>query len=462
MQNRAAAKAAAMFSVAMGLALGLLLSSCAPFSVPSASTTAPSETDAAVSSASETTAASVTAGTTASLSRRQSGTVTQDWTLPQAITLRPAPALQGETTQPPENYEFGGYAYATLSMTQRFVYTQMEQTVRQMKSGMVSAGLCTEKDLYVSYLAMKNDHPEYFWHQNGFRYRQIENVWEFAFALENTDFQYTYSTSEKSFMEQKLNLAVEEAMQVIRSGMSEYQKELALHNYLVDRVTYDHAAASDPSSEEHASAFTAYGALVEGAAVCEGYARAYSLLLNRAGLENTLASGYLTTDQVGHIWNMVQIGGEWYHVDPTLNDTSDGDFHLYFNVSDTFIKTDHRIDPSFSAATEETLRTMVFNMPLPAASSMTYNWAVNFGTYIESQGDMIEVVSAAIERELPMQVEAIEFVFGESYARTYSGLILQEVAPVVYGYYDKHPEQHRRQISISGIQGGKGFKVCFS
>ena len=82
----------------------------------------------------------------------------------------------------------------------------------------------------------------------------------------------------------------------------------------LDRCSYNSGAVSvyQPMSCE------AYGALVEGSAICEGYAKAFKLLCNRAGIACEIVGG--TVNGEAHMWNYVQIGGDYYLVDATFDD----------------------------------------------------------------------------------------------------------------------------------------------
>ena len=75
----------------------------------------------------------------------------------------------------------------------------------------------------------------------------------------------------------------------ISPTMSDYQKELALHDYLLKHCVYGHG------SEDKEYEYRAYGALVEGQAVCNGYAEAMALLLSCAGVENQYVVGTATS-----------------------------------------------------------------------------------------------------------------------------------------------------------------------
>ena len=142
---------------------------------------------------------------------------------------------------------------------------------------------------------------------------------------------------------------------VIGRGLTEFETEVVLHDYLVNHCTYSYG--SDKNDNE----FRAYGALIEGQAVCNGYAEAMALLLSCAGIENQYVVGVAKSgsrsvkqkqenDSSGeekkenHAWNLVQINGSWYHLDATWDDpVGDKDIlsHAYFNLSDELMKRDH-------------------------------------------------------------------------------------------------------------------------
>lgn len=120
-------------------------------------------------------------------------------------------------------------------------------------------------------------------------------------------------------------------------GMSNEDKVLAIHDYLVDNCQYD---VTEPVEKVPYISFTAYGAIVNKKAVCQGYAIALNYLLKKLGV-NCL---YVTSDEMHHGWSMVSLDGLWYHVDATWDDpvTSDGSkwvLHACFLLSDATITT---------------------------------------------------------------------------------------------------------------------------
>ncbi len=128
-------------------------------------------------------------------------------------------------------------------------------------------------------------------------------------------------------------IAVNGILANVNSSMSDYEKELIIHDKLVTQMEYVSGTLNSHDS---------YGALVNGQAVCEGYAEAFQYLLHRVGIQSFLVLG--TGNGGGHEWNAVRIDGKYYHVDPTWNDQGDIIYHAYFNMSDDMIKEDHTID----------------------------------------------------------------------------------------------------------------------
>jgi len=130
---------------------------------------------------------------------------------------------------------------------------------------------------------------------------------------------------------------------IVNDSMSEYAKVKAIHDYLVDSVTYP-----DLVDVNNESLFTARGALIAKSAVCQGYADAFSLLCYLSGVQAEVVSGPANngSGEVGHAWNQVRIDGTWYNIDCTWDDptTESGDpvrIYDYFLVTDASLNKDH-------------------------------------------------------------------------------------------------------------------------
>ena len=111
------------------------------------------------------------------------------------------------------------------------------------------------------------------------------------------------------------------------SGMTTGQKIKALHDWVCDKVNYAFApdGSADPSTECHVDS----SVFMRDTTVCDGYARALTLLLREAGIETY----YLSSSS--HAWCMVKLGNRYFHVDPT-HDDNPRDY-------DHFLKSDNDI-----------------------------------------------------------------------------------------------------------------------
>lgn len=135
---------------------------------------------------------------------------------------------------------------------------------------------------------------------------------------------------------------------ITNSGMSEFDKVKAIHDYIV--VNVDYPVHIDMSNR---SLFTAEGALVNKLAVCQGYAEAFSLLCHKAGIQTEMVYGTANNGQSleSHAWNIVRIDGVWYQIDTTWNDpitqNTAGGANLrysYFLIPDSVMSQDHFAD----------------------------------------------------------------------------------------------------------------------
>lgn len=114
--------------------------------------------------------------------------------------------------------------------------------------------------------------------------------------------------------------------EIITDDMTELEKELAINQYLCDTCIYDEDALKNAEENNFQNvdssfndSFTAYGALMNGRCVCAGYAAAFKLLADAAGLQSVVVTGNLE-GTLPHAWNKVRIDGEWEILDVTNND----------------------------------------------------------------------------------------------------------------------------------------------
>lgn len=132
--------------------------------------------------------------------------------------------------------------------------------------------------------------------------------------------------------------AVNKRVKKFTAGVNDEWDDLHKARYLHDMLATQ-AEYTDTSDDiEH----SAYGALVNSKAVCQGYTHAYGLLLKTCGVDSTI----VVSSKMKHEWNMVKIGGNFYHVDVTWDDPTEDDRgyveHTYFMLSDSAFSSDEQ------------------------------------------------------------------------------------------------------------------------
>ncbi len=135
------------------------------------------------------------------------------------------------------------------------------------------------------------------------------------------------------------------AQQARERTASALELERYLHDYLCQTVTYGLGDRQQGFSVND----TAVGALHYNVAECDGYTDAFYLLGTMAGLNVGYQTGR-SEDGEGHIWNVVQLNGQWHHVDVTWDDRDSEDAPIgyrYFNCGSDMM-TDHLFDDALS------------------------------------------------------------------------------------------------------------------
>lgn len=134
----------------------------------------------------------------------------------------------------------------------------------------------------------------------------------------------------KALKEETPALVEAAVAQIDTAGKSDYEIICAVNDYLCNTVYY-------PPTEPYAPVtHTAYGALHDGVAVCEGYACAAKLMLNALGIRCDIQVG-TCLDGGGHAWNLVELDGQWYQMDVTWNDGG-GRVTDYLLVDDAYMQ----------------------------------------------------------------------------------------------------------------------------
>lgn len=164
---------------------------------------------------------------------------------------------------------------------------------------------------------------------------------------------------------------------IIVEKTSDIKKVLCIHDYLINNVTYRETELNSFNISH-----TAYGAIVNNEAVCEGIAYGFSYLLKMSGVKATVVDG--KADDGAHAWNIVKIDSDCYHFDVTWDLIRKGDqnnmIYDYFCLCDS------------------DLNERVWDRKIyPQCPSRKYNYFVLSNSFAHSENELIRIM----ERQYP-------------------------------------------------------------
>lgn len=161
--------------------------------------------------------------------------------------------------------------------------------------------------------------------------------------IHRTEFTVQIRYRETSEQLAAVNAGVKEVLAALKvKGKSDYTKVKRIHDYIVNNTRYQFSS----------NCYTAYGALFDGRAVCQGYAQLTYKMLREAGVKCYTITGKANNGRgtQSHAWNMVKVGKKWYYMDVTWDDPTGGGDVLqydYFLVGKNQFEQSHAASPEF-------------------------------------------------------------------------------------------------------------------
>ena len=366
----------------------------------------------------------------------------------------------------------GGYEYVTqrsgfqslTSDAERTLYSYIDGGVYQVADepvggyyplGQISISQAlTKAQIEKTVMAYSNDNPQVFWLCNAYSYGYRSN--ETVLQL------YSYlSLDDCNAAIQKMDDKVQSIIGALPAGLSQFDREEYLYHTIVKSCSYNTAAAQNTSLWQ---AFTAYGALTDGNVVCEGYSRSMQLLCSYAGIPCTLIRG--TSAGVGHMWDAVNIDGNWYHIDLTWCDGSQPVYN-YFNITDKVISQTRSIAPAASKLTDQQILSgnSQFNLFLPACTATKANYYIEKGIAVKdlsTSGDSAIVQKMASELQSGDTVLTFYIDASSNFTTVVNGLV--KAAPYKMNTYLKEATQTAGKTLSSASyvvdQANRGIEVC--
>lgn len=219
-----------------------------------------------------------------------------------------------------------------------------------------------------------------------------------------TEAYLTGNTEKLSDFELEIYNAASRKLDEIKlTAKTDYEIELAVHDFIVESSTYDQQAISALGIPCENSE-NPYGILINHTGICLGYTTTFQLFMDMAQIPCLTV---YSEDKAGdeHAWNEVEIGGDWYYVDCTWDDPvpdEDGRpaYHEYFNISEEYMdESGHRWKTEECHPTE----------------SYDYSYYVREGIRVSDEDEIKEAIKNAAKADKANVVLMTEKMFFDEF-----------------------------------------------
>lgn len=179
----------------------------------------------------------------------------------------------------------------------------IEQAIRSFEASVEIPNTSTENDVYVAIRQVMRDNPDIFWFSHQWSYSHSETVVRFRYPIDEIRSKKIW-TQIDDVVENDFKLNFARTLYVKEQVMYVYKWVALYCNYSI------HSAHNQ----------TIYSVFVHRHSVCTGIAKATQYLLKLLGIESRLVFGKMNNSEKDsrHCWLIVNIDGQWYHLDPTF------------------------------------------------------------------------------------------------------------------------------------------------
>lgn len=246
------------------------------------------------------------------------------------------------------------YVYAPFKTKSR-IYTPKND--EEMQKALIQSMLAFETKLVLDIKGSSLSSFNVNWDQAMIKINQLPGYYaiisgcNYSASDKQATITFKYTTT-KSRYDQAVKKALEVGNLLIDAKMTDYERELSIHDYIVDHTVYVDEGNISRNIE---------GIFLQNKAVCGGYAQAFYYLTTYAGLDSefVLGDGIQDGQRVAHAWNTVEVEGDWYQVDvtwddPVLANGSNKKSYSYFNLTNAEMGTDHIWDTNAYAIAKGT------------------------------------------------------------------------------------------------------------
>lgn len=225
----------------------------------------------------------------------------------------------------------GGYYYRQLSTEEKAVYDGLLTAFTALSPAARVRRLTPER-LTDVFTVLRLDNPLLFYVPTF--------SWRFDARAEHVEVLPQYLFDKGKIREQQRSLTARlQRLTRPMAGLDDWGKEKAIHDFILENVRYDKL--------KKAYSHEIIGPLGQGVGVCEGIAKTVKALCDAVGLPCIVALCGAAPEagiKYRHTWNLVQLGGRWYHLDATFDNSLQvaGPRYDYFNLDDRRVFLDHQ------------------------------------------------------------------------------------------------------------------------
>lgn len=289
----------------------------------------------------------------------------------------------------------GRYAYDMLEESLRPLYVEI-LTIIEKHAENIKISTNDSDILQKVFLFVHADHPEIYW-IDGYSYMRYSRGNEILYLTFSG--KYTYTLEETRTLQFSIDQYVGRCLSGISKNASDYDKVKYIYEYIIEHTDY---VLDSPDNQNILSVF------LNGESVCQGYAKAAQYLLEQLDIPCTMVVGKVESGE-GHAWNLVQIDGAYYYMDPTWGDASyrlDGQpmqgasmpiSYEFLNITTEQLQATHIIDSV---------------VPMPQCIATEANYYIRENLYFDEYDE--EALKEAFQNAYEEGREAITLKYADS------------------------------------------------
>lgn len=191
--------------------------------------------------------------------------------------------------------------YSQLTEDEKSNYQKILDAVYNFKGQVKFDKPLTDEEYEKAFALVYYQNPELFW---------LEGRLMLSDDGTTATLVYLFSKDQAKSYQQNINKRFKQLASNMTTNLSDLQKVIVCNNWL---------ALNNSFVRDEGNSQNIYGAIVEGYAQCEGYAKAMLWMMNKLNIPAVLLVGTKDTG-ASHAWVQVKLDGEWYNVDPVGND----------------------------------------------------------------------------------------------------------------------------------------------